>query len=101
MAVYVDDMRMQATVGSVSGRWSHLTADTHDELAEFARVIGLRQSWIQYPGTYKEHFDLTEGMRQRALRNGAVPITLRQSAELLKAKRAKLAESSPAKPETR
>jgi hypothetical protein len=83
-------MRMQATVGSVSGRWSHLTADTHDELAEFARVIGLRQSWIQYPGTYREHFDLTEGMRQRALRNGAIPITLRESVELRKGKREKL-----------
>jgi len=90
MTVYVDDMRMQATVGKLSSRWSHLTADTPDELLDFALKLGLRRSWIQHPGTYKEHFDLTEGMRQRALRNGAVAITISEAGALLKAKREKL-----------
>lgn len=92
MAVYVDDMRVQATVGKFSSRWSHLTADTPDELRSFALKIGLRTSWVQYPGTYKEHYDLTEGMRQRALRNGATAITIREAGALLKAKREKLRE---------
>lgn len=90
MAVYVDDMRMQATVGKHSSRWSHLTADSHEELLEFAVKLGLRPSWIQYPGTFKEHFDLTEGMRQRALRNGAVAINLQQAGHLLTARWRKL-----------
>ena len=90
MAVYVDDMRMQATVGKHSSRWSHLTADSPDELLEFALKLGLRRSWIQYPGTWKEHFDLTEGMRQRALKNGAVAITLQEAGALFKERREKL-----------
>lgn len=90
MAVYVDDMQMQANVGVVSGRWSHLTADTTDELREFAHELGLRPSWIQYPGTFKEHFDITEGMRQRALRNGAVPISWMESSTRIQAKRKKM-----------
>lgn len=32
MTVYVDDMRRPATVGRISARWSHLTADTREEL---------------------------------------------------------------------
>jgi hypothetical protein len=92
VTVYVDDMRIQATVGKLSSRWSHLTADTPEELLAFALKLGLRQSWVQYPGTYKEHYDLTEGMRQRALRNGAVAITLQEAGALLKAKREKLRE---------
>lgn len=96
MTVYVDDMRIQATVGKLSSRWSHLTADTPEELLAFALKLGLRQSWVQYPGTYKEHYDLTEGMRQRALRNGAVAITLVEAGALLKAKREKIRESKSA-----
>jgi hypothetical protein len=96
MTVYVDDMRMQATVGKLSSRWSHLTADTPEELLAFALKLGLRQSWVQYPGTYKEHYDLTEGMRQRALRNGATAITIQEAGALLKAKREKIRDSKPA-----
>lgn len=78
MPVYVDDMRMQADVPNgprvVSGRWSHLMADTDDELHEFAARLGMCRGWVQYPGTWKSHYDLTDSMRQRALRMGALPI---------------------------
>lgn len=90
MTVYVDDMKMPATVGRYTSNWSHLTADSSEELLDFAKKLGLRPSWIQCPGTWKEHFDLTEGKRQQALKKGAVPIGLMQAGQLMKAKREKL-----------
>lgn len=91
MAVYVDDMQLPADVpnGSkvVSSTWSHLMADTHEELMEAAAKLRLNPKWIQYPGTPKEHFDLTSGKRQQAIhRQIAEPITWRQSGELYAAK---------------
>jgi len=79
VTVYVDDMRMQATVPnggrSVTGRWSHLMADTEEELIEFAvGKLGMRASWIQHPGTPDVHFDVVDSRRLRAIQLGAVPI---------------------------
>ena len=73
MTVYVDDMRMQATVGTLTARWSHLMSDQPDgcELIAFAVQLGLRPEWIQHRGTAKEHFDLTDTKRDLALRLGA------------------------------
>lgn len=88
MSVYVDDMQRPARVGRINGRWSHLFADTHDELEEFARRLGLHPGWIQHPGTYREHYDLTEPRRRRALAYGARAISYpRGTAELLEQKR--------------
>lgn len=74
MTVYVDDMRRSAAVAGRRDRWSHLMADTSEELFEFAMTIGLNSTWVQKPGTHREHFDVTEGMRRRALASGAVPV---------------------------
>lgn len=74
MTVYVDDMRMPARVGRIEARWSHLMADTDDELHAFAASIGLRRSWAQYPGTWKSHYDVTDSKRTQAIRAGAVEI---------------------------
>lgn len=84
VTVYVDDMRMQATVPnggrSVSGRWSHLMADTEEELIEFAvGRLGMRASWIQHPGGPDVHFDVVESRRLRAIQLGAVPIACRSA----------------------
>jgi hypothetical protein len=78
MATYVDDMRRQATVGRCSARWSHLIADTTEELLDFANILGLSPSWLQKPGTFREHFDVTDSMRLRALAHGAVPIAFQE-----------------------
>lgn len=75
MTVYVDDMLRPARVGRLRSRWSHLLADTHQELMSMASELGLRPQWIQYAGTYREHFDLTEPKRLQALGFGAVAIT--------------------------
>lgn len=75
MTVYVDDMLQCARVGRVNARWSHMLADTHQELMSMAAELGLRPEWIQHEGTYKEHFDLVEARRNKAIRLGAVPIS--------------------------
>lgn len=74
MTVYVDNMRRPARVGRTSARWSHLLADTHDELEAFARLLGLRPEWIQHEGRAIEHYDVTDTVRARALKLGAVPM---------------------------
>lgn len=88
MAVYVDNLRTPATVGRLRGNWSHLTADTTEELVEFAARLGLKPSWIQNPGhVWKEHFDVVDSKRDMAIRLGAQPITLREACTLWAAKR--------------
>ncbi|EIU51704.1 MULTISPECIES: DUF4031 domain-containing protein [Mycobacteriaceae] len=74
MTVYVDDMRLPAKVNGVFARWSHLMADTDDELHTFAKRLGLKREWAQKPGTWESHYDVTDRLRTAAIRQGAVPI---------------------------
>jgi len=78
MGVFVDDMLRHAAVRNgpriVRGRWSHLMADTSDELREFASRLRLNPAWIQEPATVLEHYDVTAAVREHALRLGAVRI---------------------------
>lgn len=86
MAVYVDDMQVEAEVPNgdhvVRGRWSHLVADSEDELRAFAKQLGLRESWIQHPGEAGVHFDVTAGKRAQAIKLGARPITWREAGQM-------------------
>lgn len=67
MAVYVDDERVEWR-----GRmWCHLVADTLSELHGFARQLGLKRGWFQASASYP-HYDVTIGVRARALRMGAL-----------------------------
>lgn len=87
MTVYVDDMRRQARVGRINARWSHLMADTTDELHAFAARLGLRRSWIQHEGKPTEHYDVTDSKRDQALALGAVPVGyMREGAEITRRK---------------
>jgi hypothetical protein len=76
MTVYVDDYRIPARVGHVDGCWSHLMADSLDELVEFAERLGLRRAWLQDKAS-GVHFDVTDPTRAEAIRLGAVPIRCR------------------------
>ena len=61
------------------------------ELREFALPLGFRERWVQYPGSYREHFDLTERDAQAILaRGGARLLSNRELGALLAAKRAYL-----------
>ena len=81
MSVYVDDAYIPAKVRS--GRlthdstWCHLTADSTEELVAFAVSLGLQAKYIQYPGTWKEHFDVTAPKRKLAVAKGAVEVSYR------------------------
>ena len=89
MAVYVDDWRQWAIVGHVEARWSHLTADTDEELHAFAVALGLRREWFQdhHPDVTRHHYDVTEALRERAVAEGAVAITWREGARLRRIRR--------------
>lgn len=82
MTVYVDDVFIRADVPNgaktVHGVWCHMTADSTSELNEMAERIGLRKSWIQHAGTWKEHYDLTRTKRALAIRYGAVQVSGRE-----------------------
>jgi hypothetical protein len=91
MSVYVDDMRTSATVRNgpraLRATWSHLLADSHNELVQFAAALDLRRAWIQHPGSALEHYDITDSKRREALRRGAIAITLPESGYLTRCKR--------------
>ena len=71
VAVYVDDARIRWR----GLEWSHLVADTPDELHDAAVRLGLRREWAQDKGRTL-HYDLPEHLRMRAIELGiAVGIT--------------------------
>lgn len=97
MTVYVDDALIPARVGRWDSRWSHLIADTREELHAFAAKLGLNRRWFQDPcrpgkalvaepgsrAAENWHYDLTESKRRQAIALGAQPLTSRQMCELL------------------
>lgn len=88
MTVYVDNMRRPARVGRTSANWSHLFADTPAELRRFVERLGLRREWLQHGGTHREHYDVTDTVRKKALDLGAVAIGYpSQVGRLLEARR--------------
>lgn len=100
MTVYVDDARIPARVGRLSSTWSHLFADTEDELHEFATRLGLRRSWFQDPtktgkplkavrgsrAAQNWHYDVTEGKRRQAVALGAVEVSSREAVAIIDAR---------------
>lgn len=99
MTVYVDNARILATVGRTRGRWSHLTADTEDELHTFAAQLGLLRAWYQRCKTrcgpvgapcVHWHYDVTDPVRARAVALGAVQIDMGELGALITARRAAL-----------
>lgn len=74
MAVYVDDMKALYR-GMIM---CHMSADTHDELITMADLIGVDRRWIQYPGTFREHFDICTPMRKLAVKNGAEEVSTKE-----------------------
>ena len=96
MTVYVDNFRARARVGTLTARWSHLIADSREELHEFARKLGLKREWFQDPvvnGKPKAapgsraaenwHYDVTDSMRRKALELGAQPVHWRHLHEVI------------------
>jgi hypothetical protein len=69
MSVYVDDVRLPF------GRMimCHMWADSLDELLTMADLIGVARKWMQQPPKASwVHFDISLGMKDKALAAGAV-----------------------------
>ncbi|MFG2046178.1 DUF4031 domain-containing protein [Micromonospora sp. NPDC048935] len=95
MTVYVDNARIPARMGRITARWSHLTADTVEELNEFAVRLGLLPEWFQtckrpchsrLPCTHW-HFDVVDAKRDEAIRAGAKAIDIREMGAITSARR--------------
>jgi Protein of unknown function (DUF4031) len=85
--IYVDDFRKPARVGrSRLARWSHLLADDREELHVFAELLGLKREWFQ-DHAYRWHYDVTDTVRNRAIKLGATPITYRDAGRLITRRR--------------
>lgn len=84
MAVYVDDGRYPY------GRMimCHMLADTTGELHAMADAIGVARRWLQKGGTPEEHYDISLGMRKRAVELGAIEVRQREIVKVIRAKRA-------------
>lgn len=87
--IYVD--KAQQWPGALAARLGpscHLVTDgPPEELAAFAKVIGLRASWLQHAGTRREHYDVFGARRARAAKAGAVEIDRKRFVQILRAKK--------------
>lgn len=99
MTVYVDNFGVPARVGGLNARWSHLTADSREELHAFAEQLGLKRAWFQDPAINGKprprpgsraaenwHYDVTQSKRRRALQLGAQPIEWRDLPTVINAR---------------
>ncbi|HEX9037252.1 MAG TPA: DUF4031 domain-containing protein [Ktedonobacterales bacterium] len=80
--------RMYHLLSDLSG------ADGTAELLDAARACGMPTRFIQYPGGYREHFDIHTEMADILLERGARLATNRDVGELLRLKRNALWNSS-------
>lgn len=82
MAVYVGQLFNCAPYKTGAWKWKeacHLLADSVEELHEMADTIRLKRSWFQRKSV--PHYDLTQGMRRKAIKAGAVELSMRQEGQ--------------------
>lgn len=80
MTVYVDDMQVPYRGMIMCHMWSEDTA----ELLHMADLIGVHRKWLQDPGTYRAHFDISKAKRALAVQEGAVQITQMEMGRLIR-----------------
>lgn len=83
MAVYIDNFNAPYR----NMVMCHMIADTQTELLEMVDKIGVHRSWIQHEGTPKEHFDVCQAKKKKAIKLGAIEIPYRKLVEKIKARR--------------
>jgi hypothetical protein len=64
--------------------FSHLTADTEQELLAFAYSVGLPKKWLQSSGASRFHFDVVGAWLGRVVRAGAQVITMGEFMERIR-----------------
>jgi hypothetical protein len=105
MAVYVDNFAMPARVGVINSQWSHLIADSREELHAFAERLGLRREWFQDPvvngkprakpgcrAAENWHYDVTASKRAQAILLGAQAVEWDKLPEIISARIAREVE---------
>lgn len=80
MTVYVDDMK--AAYGRMV--MCHMIADTDAELHEMADRIGVARKWHQAPPHHHSHYDIAQSKRSLAIAAGAVEITRKECASMVR-----------------
>jgi hypothetical protein len=89
MAVYLDKERWVQGRGYVC----HMMADTHRELVQMARKLGLWPNAMKHRGTAKEHYNVVGKRRQLAVGHyGAQDVTTRELVAVIRRKRAAMKE---------
>ena len=82
MSIYVD----RALIPHERMKMPHLLADTPEELRQAAVALGLSR-YIQYPGTPKEHLDVSMTKRTEAIeRLGAKQVSGRTLVKMIRAR---------------
>ena len=72
MAVLVDPLREYPEAGLPWTRWCHMVSDeSFDELHAFAAALGIPRERFQ-----RDHYDLPPHVRERAVAQGAVEVTI-------------------------
>lgn len=85
MAIYVDSARRRGVVNGKTGRWSHLLADTTEELLAAAASLGVPQD-ISASGTASEYIPVDEAARSAALKAGATRLNIHGVTALIRRK---------------
>lgn len=68
-----------ARVFRAGRKFTHLMADSEEELRAYARKQRIPVAWIQYAGTVRVHFDITGAILKRVQADPAVTkMTLRE-----------------------
>lgn len=67
------------TPNSTNGGYSHLVADTIENLHEFAGMMGLKKHWFQNKrGKNQPHYDIKGEMIEKARQLGAKQVSRRE-----------------------
>ena len=66
---------------------SHLLADSTEELEAIAAELGLKAEWMQHRGEPSEHYDVSQSVKRRALKLGAVQVKPRDLVAIIRARR--------------
>lgn len=78
LTVYVDNMRLHCKRAAWWGHWSNLWADSTEELVAMGRELGLADKKDQVrlvdEGLVTERLMVTETMRLKSIKLGAVPL---------------------------
>ena len=85
MTVYVDDFAIPWR----GDKWSHLIADTTEELHAFAARLDVHRRHFHHKPAlpWKDHYDVPEAKRRQAIALGAKPIPSAEAVRILRGRR--------------